>query len=75
MAHVIDTSTPKVTLESGPLVQEFSDVFLKDLPRWSPDKELEFGIDLLPESTPIFIPLYRMVPIELKKSMTQPFGQ
>ena len=47
LAHVINTSTLKMTLESVPIMQEFSDVFFKDLPRLPPDKELEFGIDLL----------------------------
>ena len=47
LAHMIDTSTPKVTLESVPIVREFSNVFLKNLPRLPPDRELEFGIDLL----------------------------
>ena len=40
LAHVIDTSTPKVTLESEPIVQEFLDVFHKDLPRFPVDREL-----------------------------------
>ena len=71
LAHVIDTSTPKVTLESVPVVQEFMDVFFEDLPRLPPDRELEFGIDLLPRSTPIFILTYRMVPIKLKKLKAQ----
>ena len=39
LAHVIDTSTPKVTLEIVLVVRKFSDVFLKDLPRFPLDKE------------------------------------
>ena len=71
LAHVIDTSTLEVTLESVPIVREFLDVFLEDLPRQPLDRELEFDIDLLSGSTPIFIPLYRMAPIELKELKTQ----
>ena len=71
LAHVVDTSTPKVTLRSVPIVREFSDVFLKDLPRLPLDRELEFGIDLLSRSVPISIPSYRMAPIELKELKTQ----
>ena len=67
LAHVVDTSTLKVTLRSVPIVQEFSDVFFKDLLRLSLDRELEFHIDLLLGSAPISIPLYRMAPIELKE--------
>ena len=38
LEYVIDTSTLKVTLESVSIVREFSDVFLKDLPRLLLDK-------------------------------------
>ena len=70
LAHVIDKSTQKVTLESVPIVRELSDVFLEDLSRLPLDRELEFGIELLPRSTPIFIPLYKMAPDELKELKT-----
>ena len=36
-----------------------------------PDRELEFGIDLLSGSTHIFIPPYKMAPAELKELKTQ----
>ena len=55
-AHVIDTSTLKMTLESVPIVREFLNVFNEDLPRLPLDQELEFVIDLLPRSAPISIP-------------------
>ena len=71
LAHVIDTSTSKVTLKSVPIMQEFSDVFFEDLSRLRPDRELEFGVDLLLGSAPIFIPLYRMASTELKELKTQ----
>ena len=46
------------------------DVFLEDLSGLPPDKEFEFKIELLPSSTPISIPSYRIVPVELKKLKT-----
>ena len=52
-------------------MQEFSDVFFKDLPRLPPDKELEFGIDLLFELALISILPYRMAPAELKELKTK----
>ena len=60
-----------MTLESVPIVREFSNVFLKDLPRLPLDKELEFDIVFLPESTPISIPSYRLAPAKLKELKTQ----
>ena len=53
LAYVI-ISTPEVTLENMPIVREFSDVFLEDLPGLPSNRELEFCIDLLPGTTPIF---------------------
>ena len=35
------------------------------------DRELEFGIEVLHGSTPIYIPPYRMTPMELKELKTQ----
>ena len=52
LAYVIDTSTLKVTSESVSVVQEFSNVFPEDLPGLPPNRELEFGIDILPGSVP-----------------------
>ena len=48
LALVVEKSTPKVTLDSVPIVREFSDVFLEDLLDFPPDRELEFEIELLP---------------------------
>ena len=70
-AHVIDTLTLKVTLDSVSVVQEFSNVFPEHLSSLPPNRELEFGIDLLPGSTLISISSYRMAPIELKELKTQ----
>ena len=71
LAHVVDTSMSKVKLENVPMVCEFPDIFLEVLPGLPPDRELEFGIEVLPGSAPIFIPPYRMAPIELKELKTQ----
>ena len=46
-------------------------MFLKDLLGLLSDRELEFGIELLPSLAPVFIPLYKMAPTELKELNTQ----
>ena len=38
LAHVLDKSNPEVTIESVPIVCEFSDVFPDDLLGLSPDR-------------------------------------
>ena len=46
-------------------VNEFLDVFLEDLPGLPPEREAEFGIDMLPDTQPISIPPYRVASLEL----------
>jgi hypothetical protein len=40
-------------LETIKVVSEFLDVFPKDLPGMSPERKVEFAIELLPRNTPI----------------------
>ena len=47
------------------------DVFPDDLPSLPPDREGEFTIDLVPETTPISKPPYRMTPLELEELKKQ----
>ena len=68
IAHVIDTSIFEVDLKNVPMICEFPDVFPDDLPGLPPDRELEFGIEVLPGSNPISIP---PAPMELKELKIQ----
>ena len=52
-------------------MREFSEVFPNDLPGFSLDREIDFGIDLLPDTSPISIPSYRMTPAKLKELKAQ----
>ena len=45
-----------------PVVNEFLDVFPDDLPGVPPPREIDFGIDLEPNTKPISIPPYKMAP-------------
>ncbi|XP_073223443.1 uncharacterized protein [Cicer arietinum] len=47
------------------------DVFPEELPGLPPDREIEFSIDLVPNTHPISVPLYRMAPAELKELREQ----
>ncbi|XP_009791291.2 uncharacterized protein [Nicotiana sylvestris] len=59
------------TLQLVPIVNKFPEVFPEDLPGIPPDREIDFGIDLLPGTKPISIPPYRMAPVELKELKVQ----
>jgi hypothetical protein len=48
-------------------VSEFLDVFLEELPGMPPDHEIEFVIELVPGTAPIFRIPYRMTANQLAK--------
>jgi hypothetical protein len=55
----------------GTVVCEYPDVFLDDLPRMPPDRNIEFAIELQPGTTPIYRRPYRMPPNELAELKKQ----
>ncbi|KAH0633421.1 hypothetical protein KY284_036207 [Solanum tuberosum] len=71
LVRVKDSSSETPTLESVPVVNEFPKVFPEDLPRVIHEREIDFGIDLLPDTQPISILPYRMAPTELKELKEQ----
>lgn len=58
-------------MQSVPVVSEFPDVCLDDLPGIPPDWEIDFRIDLLLDKYPISIRPYRMASAELKEVKEQ----
>ncbi|KAK1651955.1 hypothetical protein QYE76_069760 [Lolium multiflorum] len=64
-------SMKEVKLEDIPVVNEFQDVFPKELPGMPPDREIEFTIDLIPGTAPIAKVPYKMGPKELKELKEQ----
>jgi len=54
-----------------PVVQELLGVY-QEVPRLSPDREIEFMIKLVPGTTLIFKARYRMAPVELAELKIQP---
>jgi hypothetical protein len=58
-------------LEEIPVVREFADVFLDELPGMLPDRDVEFVIELQPSTAPIAKRPYRMPPKELAELKTQ----
>jgi hypothetical protein len=67
---VVDSSEAD-PLEIIKVVSEFSDVFPKDLPGMPPERKLEFAIELLPGTAPIFKRAYRVSGPELVKLKKQ----
>ncbi|GKF68261.1 hypothetical protein Tco_0197940, partial [Tanacetum coccineum] len=57
----------KKRLEDVPIVQDFPEVFPKDLPGLPPTRQVEFQIDLIPGVAPVARAPYRLAPFEMKK--------
>jgi len=60
-----------VLLEHIPVVCEFPDVFLEELPGLPPDRQVEFAIELILGTAPISRRPYQMPPNELAELKTQ----
>ncbi|XP_070029610.1 uncharacterized protein [Nicotiana sylvestris] len=58
-------------VELVPVLQDYLDIFPVDLPSMPPDRDINFGIDLLLGTQPISIPPYHMAPAELKELKEQ----
>src|SRR4051794_315727 len=59
-------------MDKIPVVREFLDLFPEELPGMPPDRELEFAIELVPGTSPIYKKYYQMPStelVELKKQL------
>ena len=54
-----------------PVVREFPDVFLKELPGIPLEKEVDLAIEIIPGTIPMSRAPYRMAPAELKELKVQ----
>ncbi|KAJ9546328.1 hypothetical protein OSB04_018871 [Centaurea solstitialis] len=61
----------KLSVADVPVVSEFPDVFPEDMLGLPPDRQIEFGIDLVPGATPIARAPYRLAPPELQELSEQ----
>ncbi len=61
----------EVGLEQVPVVCEYPDVFPDELPGMPPDRDIEFIIELMPGSRPIYKKTHRMASEELEELKKQ----
>ena len=74
LAHISEKSGkgPKgKRLEDVPIVRDFPEVFLEDLPGLPPTRKTEFRIDLVPGAAPVARAPYRLAPTEMKELLEQ----
>nr|GEY77074.1 putative reverse transcriptase domain-containing protein [Tanacetum cinerariifolium] len=58
-------------LEDVPIVREFLEVFLEDLPGLPPARQVEFQIDLVSGAAPVARAPYRLAPAKMQELSTQ----
>ncbi|KAJ9546782.1 hypothetical protein OSB04_019325 [Centaurea solstitialis] len=61
----------KKTVADVPVVRDFPDVFPEDLPGVPPERQVEFGIDLIPGAAPVAKAPYRLAPPEMQELSNQ----
>lgn len=71
LAHVKMEASNPVRLEVVHVVNQFSNIFLKDLPKILINREVEFTIDLLLSTNHISLPSYRVNLAELREPKAQ----
>ena len=71
LVYVIDTKKAVPSLMDIPIVRDYPDMFLEELPGLPLLREIEFVIDVVQGATPASITLYRMAPVELKELKLQ----
>ncbi|GJU49852.1 putative reverse transcriptase domain-containing protein [Tanacetum coccineum] len=67
MIQVMEKKSDEKKLEDIPVVKEFPDVFLEDLPGLPPVRQVEFQIDLIPGAAPVARTPYRLAPSEMQE--------
>ncbi|GKE61263.1 putative reverse transcriptase domain-containing protein [Tanacetum coccineum] len=75
LAHITVKETgdksKKKQLQDVPIVKNFPEVFLEDLPGLPPTRQVEFHIDLVPGAAPVARAPYRLAPSEMKELADQ----
>ncbi|GJV72324.1 putative reverse transcriptase domain-containing protein [Tanacetum coccineum] len=75
LAHVttkeIEDKSGEKRLEDVLIIQDFSKVFLEDLPSLPPTRQVEFQIDLVPGAAPVARAPYRLAPSKMKELSEQ----
>ncbi|GKD65567.1 putative reverse transcriptase domain-containing protein [Tanacetum coccineum] len=67
----IEDKSKEKRLEDVPMVRDFLEVFLEDLPGLPPTRQVEFQIDLVPGAAPVARAPYRLAPSKLQELSTQ----
>ncbi|GJU99473.1 putative reverse transcriptase domain-containing protein [Tanacetum coccineum] len=71
IAQVMEKKSDEKRLKYIPVVREFLEVFLEDLPGLPPVRQVEFQINLIPGAAPVALAPYRLAPSEMQELSNQ----
>ncbi|GJW68486.1 putative reverse transcriptase domain-containing protein [Tanacetum coccineum] len=71
LAHVTENKSKEKRMEDVPVIHDFLEVFLEELPGLPPPRQVEFRIDLVPGAAPVARAPYRLAPSEMKELSVQ----
>ncbi|GKF24089.1 hypothetical protein Tco_0076411 [Tanacetum coccineum] len=70
-AQVTEQESKEKRLEAVPVIRDFLEVFLEELPGLPPPRQVEFHIDLIPGAAPVARVPYCLAPYEMKELSKQ----
>ncbi|GJS31633.1 putative reverse transcriptase domain-containing protein [Tanacetum coccineum] len=71
LAHIIEKKMEEKRLEDVPIVRDFLEFFLEDLPGLPLTRQVEFQIDLVPGAAPVVLSPYRLAPSKMQELSNQ----
>ncbi|GJW26552.1 putative reverse transcriptase domain-containing protein, partial [Tanacetum coccineum] len=71
LAHVTKKKSKEKQLEDVPVIRNFPEVFLEELPGLPPPRQVKFQNDLVPGAAPVARASYRLAPSEMKELSIQ----
>nr|GFB85443.1 putative reverse transcriptase domain-containing protein [Tanacetum cinerariifolium] len=71
LAQLTESEPAKKQLQNVPVICNFPEVFLNDLPGLPPPRQVEFKIELIPGAAPVARAPYHLAPSELKEFSDQ----
>ncbi|GKA01219.1 putative reverse transcriptase domain-containing protein [Tanacetum coccineum] len=71
LAHVTEKKPKEKPLEDVPVIRDFLEVFLDDLPGLPSPRQVEFRIDLVPGAAHVACAPYRLAPSEMRELSVQ----
>ncbi|GJR89348.1 putative reverse transcriptase domain-containing protein [Tanacetum coccineum] len=71
LAHITEKEKPEKRLEDVPVISDFPEVSLDDLPGLPPSRQVKFKINLVSGAAPVARAPYRLAPSEMKELSKQ----